>query len=157
MAQPILSYRIDWTPYNNASHKLSTAAPFYTPEGKLVDPTKVDLYFSSLVDFQKLYVTIVKEDGRDYGFIDDVLVDIEGENPTGRLIVDYYLNKANVEFQVTINANNHFKDGDGLYRIGLYVQDYDGYWNYEYFFITSEGDYFELVDESLLQVTVQTK
>lgn len=156
MAQPLLTYRLDWTPYNNPSEKLSTAAPFFRPDGVKVTPNKVDLYFSSSVDFKKLFVTIVKEDGRNYGFIDDVLVDIEGDNPTGILIADYYLNKANVEFSETIDADNHFKFGDGLYRIGLYVQDYDGYWNYEYFFIPTDSDYFELIDESLLQVTVKT-
>lgn len=147
-----LTYYVIWGDYNSA-HKIS-GKTFVDPEGHTVDCQSVGVRFSSSVNFVKFYATAVKS-GKDYGFINDVLVDIEGSTPTGVKLYELTNRNANTEFTFTINASQ-LLEGDGVYRIGLYVQDTTGFWNYEYFFIPVGNDYFEDSDGLLLTVPVQT-
>lgn len=147
-----LTYTITWGEYNS-THKIS-GKTFTDPSGHFVDCQSVEVTFSSSVNFIKFYATAVKT-GKDYGFINDILVDIEGSNPTGIKLYELSNRNANTEFTFTINASQ-LLEGDGIYRIGLYVQDTDGFWNYEYFFIPVGNDYFEDSDELILTVPVQT-
>jgi hypothetical protein len=93
--------------------------------------------FSSSQHFKKFYATAVKS-GNDYGFINDVLVDIRETNPTGVLLYELTERNANVNFSFTINISS-LTFGDGEYRIGLYVQNDDGFWNYEYFLLEANN------------------
>lgn len=152
MAQPILQCSLDWTPYNNAAHKLSMAAPFYIPNTQvLVDPRKVDLHFVSNEYLEKIYITVVKE-GDSYGFINDVLVDLT----TGIKVVDYS-QQPPASLSVTLNSVNHFKKGDGNYRVGIYAQNAEGYWNYEYFFVAFRDMPLYTRDEEAFMVPVKTE
>ena len=103
-----------------------------------MDPRKVDLNLTSTEYLEKIYVTVVKE-GDKYGFIDDELVDLE----TGVVVVDYAQQPA-ASLSVTLDSTNHFRKGGGNYRIGLYAQNADGYWNYEYLFLTVNNEKFQL-------------
>lgn len=173
MAQPTITYSLDWG--NNTAQKLS-GKTFTKPDGTVVDCNTVSVTFSSSVSFSKFYATAVKE-GNNYGFYHDatgaaaydILYDIglgwpisgSGDpctvTPTGVKIYELTSRSGGVNFNFTINANNHFTSGEGLYRIGLYVQNSsDGTWNYEYFFITSQDENFELSTRDLLQVPVIT-
>lgn len=137
MSQPFLQCSLDWTPYNNPAHKLSkAAAAFVNPiNGLTVEPTKVDLLFTLTEYMEKIYITVVKE-GDDYGFINDVLVDLT----TGVKVVDY-AKQGPASLRATLNTINHFKKGDGQYRVGIYGQNSEGFWNYEYFLVTLQGEY----------------
>ena len=152
MSQPILTYNLSWGPYNN-SGKLSGKT--YTDlNGNTVDCTYVDVVFYSSIAFTKFYATAVK-DGNDYGFINDVLVDIRTTNPTGIKLYEVTNGTAATNYTFRINASS-LLDGDGGYRIGLYVQQADGIWNYEYFFITSNNEKYQLSNGDFLQVPVKT-
>lgn len=140
MSQPSITYTLTWGA-NNVYQKLS-GQTYTDPNGKVVDCNTLVVNIVAPEDFVKFYATAVK-DGKDYGFIDDVLVDIEGENPTGIKIHELNLRNAGT-YSFTINATNHLIDGGGLYRIGLYIQQEDGTWNYEYFFVPVGYDYFDL-------------
>lgn len=153
MAQPTLSWSLNWG--NNKAEKLS-GKTFVNPSGQSVNCAEVEVSFQSSVDFKKFYATAVK-DGLDYGFIDDVLVDIEGAHPTGILIHELTNRAGHTNFTFKIKVNSHLLSGEGLYRIGLYVQQTDGTWNYEYFFVPVGDDYFDLkVQGDHLQVPVIT-
>jgi len=93
--------------------------------------------FSSSQHFKKFYATAVKS-GNDYGFINDVLVDIRETNSTGILLYELTERDANTNFSFTINTSS-LTSGDGEYRIGLYVQNDDGVWNYEYFLLEANN------------------
>lgn len=156
MSQPTLTWSLSWNQYNIAQ-KLS-GNTFTDPDGHLVDCTYVDLTYHSSVNFTKFIATAVK-DGKEYGFINDVLVDIQGPNPTGVQLNTRVNGTALTNYSFRIYSSS-FLDGDGSYRIGLYVQQADGTWNYEYFFLTTESDgshlNFELSTGDYLQVPVIT-
>ena len=156
MSQPTITYSVNWG--NNAAHKLS-GKTYVNPSGTTIDCSQVSVTFSSSTHFKKFYATAVK-DGNDYGFINDVLVDIRETNPTGVKIHELTERNANVDFSFTINTNTHLTAGEGSYRIGLYVQQDDGTWNYEYFFVTTESGgahkNVQLSDSKILQVPVIT-
>ena len=123
----------------------------------------------------KFYATAVK-DGNNYGFHGvtngsaayDVLYDVgigwrnDGGSgtytttPTGVKIYELTSRNGNTNFNFTINVNNHLTGGEGLYRIGLYVQQTDGTWNYEYFFVPFGSDDFVTSDGNQLQVPIIT-
>ena len=161
MSQPTITYSLVW-PHNNTYQKLSTAEPYIDPITlKEVDCRSVNVTFSSTVAFKKFYATAVEE-GKNYGFVDDVLVDIQGTNPTGISLDERTSGEANTNYTFTINAST-LGVGSGLnkvFRIGLYAQQLDGVWNYEYFFMTTEtgGEHknFELSDGYILQTPVIT-
>lgn len=152
MAQPVITYDLTWGT-GNVYQKLS-GKTYIAPNGQTVDCSTLTVTFSSSKHFKKFYATAVK-DGQQYGFINDVLVDIHTQYPTGIKLYELTERNANTNFSFTINANS-FEQGDGQYRIGLYVQDDDGIWNYEYFLITSESDYLTSNETYLLQVPVGT-
>ena len=152
MAQPILTYNINWGT-NNIYQKLS-GKTYVDNTGKTVDCSNISITFSSSVHFQKFYATAVK-DGKDYGFINDILVDIQGSSPTGIKLYELADRNANTNFTFTINSNS-FKDGDGQYRIGLYLQNDEGEWNYEYLLISSDSKQLISNDNYNLQVPVVT-
>lgn len=129
--QPLLTYSINWGT-NNVYQKLS-GKTYIAPNGQTVDCSTITVTFSSSQHFKKFYATAVK-DGNDYGFIDDVLVDIRQTNPTGILLHELTSRNANTDFTFTINTSS-LTAGDGQYRIGLYVQNDDNIWNYEYFLV----------------------
>ena len=152
MAQPILTYSINWGT-GNIFQKLS-GKTYVNPSGQTVDCSSITVTFSSSVHFKKFYATAVKN-GNDYGFINDVLVDIRETNPTGILLHELTNRDANTNFNFTINTSSLIA-GDGQYRIGLYVQNDDDIWNYEYFLLESEGGQLEDNIENILQVPVIT-
>lgn len=152
MAQPVITYDLTWGT-GNVYQKLS-GKTYTAPNGQTVDCSTLTVTFSSSKHFKKFYATAVK-DGNDYGFIEDTLVDIRETNPTGVLLYELTSRSANTNFSFTINASS-LEAGDGIYRIGLYVQDNNDIWNYEYFLIDSSGN--QLVDNNgnNLQVPVKT-
>ena len=137
MAQPVLTYTLTWGT-GNVYQKLS-GQNYVAPGGSTVNCSSLTVTFSSSVHFKKFYATAVK-DGNDYGFDNDILVDIRQTNPTGILLYELTDRAANVDFSFTINASALLAGG-GQYRIGLYVQDDNNVWNYEYFLLTSSGDF----------------
>ena len=150
MAQPVLTYNLTWGT-GNVYQKLS-GKTYITPSGSTIDCSSVTVTFSSSKHFKKFYATAVKS-GNDYGFDNDILVDIRQTNPTGILLYELTERNANTNFNFTINSSS-LTAGSGEYRIGLYVQDDDGIWNYEYFLLTSENEQIESSDNLLLQVPV---
>ena len=108
----------------------------------------VDLILTTNEYLEKIYVTVVK-DGDDYGFIDDELVDLK----TGVLVIDFEKRTA-MTTSVTLNVSKHFIKGGGQYRIGLYAQNIEGFWNYEYYFITINNEEFDTVDNETFMVPV---
>ena len=150
--QPILTYSINWGT-GNTFQKLS-GKTYISPSGQRVDCSTLTVTFSSSQHFKKFYATAVKS-GNDYGFIDDILVDIRETNPTGILLYELTERDANVNFSFTINTSS-LTSGDGEYRIGLYVQNNDGFWNYEYFLLEANNLQLEESNNLLLQVPVQT-
>ena len=153
MAQPSITYTLTWGA-NNSSGKLS-GKTFTNPSGNQVDCNTLTVSIEA-PQFKNLYVTAVKE-GNDYGFINDVLVDIRETNPTGVLIQEWRGVRSSGTYTATINATNHLTAGGGTYRVGLYIQNLDGTWNYEYFFVPVGHDYFDLQSEGVhLQVPVIT-
>ena len=150
--QPLLTYSINWGT-NNVYQKLS-GKTYIAPNGQTVDCSTITVTFSSSQHFKKFYATAVK-DGNDYGFIDDILVDIRQTNPTGILLHELTSRNANANFTFTINTSS-FTAGDGQYRIGLYVQNDDNIWNYEYFLVDVNNN--PIVDSqgNNLQVPVAT-
>ena len=155
MTQPILTWSLNWG--NNTAQKLS-GKTYTNPSGTTVDCSQVSVTFQSSVDFKKFYATAVKN-GSDYGFENDVLVDIRELNPTGVKLHELTSRSGNTNFTFTIKSSS-FTQGEGQYRIGLYVQQNDGTWNYEYFFLTTEDNSehknVQLSDSSILQVPVIT-
>ena len=152
MAQPVLTYTLTWGT-RNVYQKLS-GKTYVDASGNTVDCSSLQVTFSSSKHFKKFYATAVK-DGKDYGFENDILVDIRTVSPTGVLLYELTQRNANTNFSFTINTSS-FTDGDGLYRIGLYVQDDDGVWNYEYFLVSSTGQQLMTSDNKALQVPVVT-
>ena len=152
MAQPILNYQLTWGT-GNVYQKLS-GNTYTDANGSTVNCASLSVTFSSSVYFKKFYATAVKS-GNDYGFDNDILVDIRATNPTGILLYELTSRNANTEFTFTINTSS-LTDGDGEYRIGLYVQDNDNIWNYEYFLV--DVNHNQLVDSqgNNLLVPVQT-
>lgn len=150
MTQPIITYSLNWG--NNSAQKLSNNI-YEDPQGNNIDCTKVIVTFSSSLYIKKFYATAVKE-GNDYGFINDILVDIQETNPTGIKLYDLNERNANTNFNFTINASQ--LSGGGNYRIGLYTQTTDGTWNYEYFFITNDDKNVQFNNNDILQVSVIT-
>lgn len=150
MTQPILTYTVDWGT-GNVYQKLSGKS-YVNPNGQTVDCSSITVTFSSSVHFKKFYATAVK-DGNDYGFINDILVDIRETNPTGILLYELTERNANVNFNFTINISQ-LTAGDGQYRISLYVQDDNNIWNYEYFLIDSQGNYLQDNQGNYLQIPV---
>lgn len=154
MAQPVVTWSLNWG--NNTAQKLSGKTYRLTPSGSVIDCNTLGVTITT-PQFKKLYVTAVK-DGNDYGFINDVLVDIEGSNPTGVKLYESSVGAID-SYTFTITASTQLTAGDGIYRIGLYLQDLNNVWNYEYFFITTESDgthdYIELAgNDDLLMVPV---
>lgn len=149
--QPNLTYDLTWGT-GNVYQKLS-GKTYTAPNGQIIDCSTLTVTFSSSKHFKKFYATAVK-DGNDYGFIEDVLVDIREINPTGILLYELTSRDANVNFSFTISTSQLI-DGDGTYRIGLYVQDDDNIWNYEYFLVDNVDTPLESSDNYLLQVPVQ--
>lgn len=152
MAQPVLTYSLTWGT-GNIYQKLS-GKTYTNPSGNTVDCSSLTVTFSSSQHFQKFYATAVK-DGKAYGFDNDILVDIRQTSPTGVLLQELTQRNANTNFNFTINASS-LTDGDGVYRIGLYVQNDDGIWNYEYFLVTSAHDQLTSNDNLKFQVPVVT-
>lgn len=152
MAQPVLTYSLTWGT-GNVYQKLS-GKNYTVPGGSTVNCSSLTVTFSSSVHFKKFYATAVK-DGSDYGFENDILVDIRQTNPTGILLYELTERNANVNFNFTINTNQ-FIDGSGQYRIGLYVQDDNGIWNYEYFLVDINGKQLTTNNGDILQVPVIT-
>lgn len=109
MAQPVLTYNVSWGS-NNIYQKLSGKS-YVDPSGKTVDCSTVSVTFSSSVHFQKFYATAVKN-GKNYGFVNDVLVDIQGSSPTGVKLHELTQRNANTNFTFTINTAS-LTDGDG--------------------------------------------
>lgn len=153
MAQPVLTYNLTWGT-RNVYQKLS-GKTYLDANGNSVDCSSLQVTFSSSVHFKKFYATAVKS-GKAYGFENDILVDIRDTNPTGVLLYELTQRNANVNFNFTINTSS-LLDGDGEYRIGLYVQDDNNIWNYEYFLVTSGGDNLVTSDGNYLQVPVVTE
>ena len=151
MAQPVITYNLTWGT-GNIYQKLS-GKTYTAPNGQTVDCSTLTVTFSSSKHFKKFYATAVK-DGSDYGFIEDVLVDIREISPTGILLYELTSRDANINFSFTINTSQLI-DGDGIYRIGLYIQDDDNIWNYEYFLVDNVDTPLESSDNYLLQVPVQ--
>ena len=151
MSKPILTYNLNWG--NNTAQKLSGKS-YVNPSGQTVNCSSVSITFSSSLFIEKFYATAVKE-GNDYGFINDELVDIRETNPTGIKLHELTKRNANTDFQFNINYSS-FTVGDGVYRIGLYVQDSNGTWNYEYFFLTNDNKFIELSNGDIFQVPVKT-
>ena len=147
MAQPVLIYNLTWGT-GNVFQKLS-GKTYVNPSGQTVDCSSVSVTFSSSRHFKKFYATAVKS-GNNYGFENDVLVDLT----TGTLLYELTERDANVNFTFTINTSS-LTDGSGEYRIGLYVQDDDGIWNYEYFLLEANNLQLESSNNLLLQVPVQ--
>ena len=152
MAQPILTYTLTWGT-GNIYQKLS-GNTYTDAAGNTIDCSSVTVTFSSSVHFKKFYATAVK-DGSNYGFDNDILVDIRETNPTGILLYELTERNANVNFNFTINTNQ-FTDDSGQYRIGLYVQDDNGIWNYEYFLVDINGKQLTANNGDILQVPVIT-
>ena len=150
--QPVLTYNISWG-VGNIYQKLS-GHTYINPDGQVVDCSSVTVTFSSSQHFQKFYATAVKE-GNNYGFENDILVDIQGNNPTGILLYELTNQDANIDFSFTISASSLF-NGDGNYRIGLYVQNDDGVWNYEYFLLGENSEQLQENNLKKLQVPVKT-
>ena len=153
MAQPILTYSLTWGS-GNIYQKLS-GNNYVDNNGYTINCSTLTVTFSSSVYFKKFYATAVK-DGSNYGFENDILVDIREINPTGILLYELTERAANTNFSFTINASS-FTAGAGDYRIGLYVQDNNGVWNYEYFLVTSSGQLIETSNGYLLQTPVVTE
>ena len=152
MAQPILTYALTWG-IGNIYQKLS-GNTYIDAAGNTVNCSSLTVTFSSSVHFKKFYATAVK-DGSYYGFDNDILVDIREINPTGILLYELTERNANVDFSFVINSNQ-LLDGPGVYRIGLYVQNDTGIWNYEYFLLDSNNQYLEDSNGDILQVPVIT-
>ena len=152
MAQPILNYNLTWGT-GNVYQKLS-GKTYTTPSGQTVNCSNVTVTFSSSQHFKKFYATAVKS-GNDYGFDNDILVDIRETNPTGVLLYELTERDANIDFNFIINVSS-LTSGNGEYKIGLYIQNDEGIWNYEYFLLESEGDQLEDNIENILQVPVIT-
>ena len=150
--QPNLTYNLIWGT-GNTFQKLS-GKTYISPSGQRVDCSTLTVTFSSSQHFKKFYATAVKS-GNDYGFIDDILVDIRETNPTGILLYELTERDANVNFSFIINTSSLIS-GNGEYRIGLYVQNNDGFWNYEYFLLEANNLQLEESNNLLLQVPVQT-
>lgn len=152
MAQPVLTYSLTWGT-GNVYQKLS-GKTYTTPSGSTIDCSSVTVTFSSSKHFKKFYATAVKS-GNAYGFDNDILVDIRQTNPTGVLLYELTERNANTNFNFTINTSS-FTAGDGQYRIGLYVQNDNNIWNYEYFLVDVNNN--QLVDSegNNLQVPVIT-
>ena len=153
MTQPVLTYSLTWGT-GNVYHKLS-GKDYIAPDGTSVNCSSLTVTFFSSVHFKKFYATAVK-DGSDYGFENDILVDIRQTNPTGILLYELTERAANTNFNFTINGTS-LTAGAGDYRIGLYIQDDNNVWNYEYFLVTSSGDFIETSNGDLLQVPVVTE
>lgn len=152
MSQPVIDYSISWGPYNIYS---TLSGKTYTDlYGRTVDCSYVDITYSSIEDFTQFYATAVK-DGNNYGFVNNILVDIHGTSPTGVELHAQSNGKANTDYTFRVNAST-FTGGDGVYRIGLYMQKADGTWNYEYLFIPVGSDSFQLSGNKNLQVSVIT-
>ena len=152
MTQPILTYNLTWGT-GNIYQKLS-GKTYVNPNGQTVDCATLSVTFSASKHFKKFYATAVKN-GKSYGFENDILVDIQGNNPTGVLLHELTERDANVNFTFTINASS-FLDGDGEYRIGMYVQDDDGIWNYEYFLLGANSEQLQENNLKKLQTPVKT-
>ena len=153
MAQPILTYALTWGA-GNVYQKLS-GKTYVNAAGNTVDCSSLTVTFSSSAHFKKFYATAVKA-GNDYGFENDVLVDIRQSNPTGILLYELTNRNANVNFNFIIDTSK-FIAGDGEYRIGLYVQADDGVWNYEYFLLDINGKQLTTTNGENLQVPVVTE
>ena len=117
---------------NNIYNKLSGNI-YIDTNGNTVNCSSVTVTFSCQVHMKKFYATAVK-DGNDYGFINNILVDIRETNPTGVLLYELTERAANTNFNFIINTSS-LTAGDGLYRINLYAQNDNGIWNEEYFLI----------------------
>ena len=150
--QPVLTYNLTWGA-GNTFQKLS-GKTYISPSGQRVDCSTLTVTFSSSQHFKKFYATAVKS-GNDYGFINDILVDIRETNPTGILLYELTERDANVNFSFTINTSS-LTFGNGEYRIGLYVQNDDGFWNYEYFLLEANNLQLEESNNLLLQIPVKT-
>ena len=150
--QPVLTYDISWG-VGNIYQKLS-GHTYINPEGQTVDCSSATITFSSSQHFQKFYATAVKE-GNNCGFENDILVDIQGDNPTGILLYELTNQDANIDFSFIISASSFFNE-DGNYRIGLYVQNDDGVWNYEYFLLGENSEQLQENNLKKLQVPVKT-
>lgn len=148
MAQPILTYNLTWGA-GNIYQKLS-GKTYVDPNGQTVDCATLSVTFSASKRFKKFYATAVKS-GSNYGFENDVLVDLT----TGILLYELTERDANVDFTFTINTSS-LVDGDGEYRIGLYVQGDDGIWNYEYFLLEANNLQLESSSGEILQVATTT-
>ena len=83
MAQPILTYSLTWGS-GNIYQKLS-GNNYVDNNGYTINCSTLTVKFSSSVYFKKFYATAVK-DGSNYGFENDILVDIREINPTGILL-----------------------------------------------------------------------
>ena len=153
MAQPVLTYSLTWGT-GNIYQKLS-GKTYTDANGNMVDCSNLTVTFSSSTYFKKFYATAVK-DGNNYGFENDILVDIRTNNPTGILLHELTARNANTNFNFTINTTSLLSNGDGVYRIGLYAQDNNGIWNYEYFLLDISNNQLMSSNQYYLQVPVIT-
>lgn len=127
MGYPNLTFSLSYP--NVGQTKLSYNAPFNT----------INVTLSSDTNLNYILVCATKE-GQDYG------------PGMGTYIIDSSSIAKNTNFSFTINANNHLKGGAGVYRVGMYAQSTDLIWNWEYFFITSDGQYFTVSNGDYLIV-----
>lgn len=134
MAQPFLRYTLP------SKAKVSYADGFNT----------VSFTISSDNDLVKLIVVAVHE-SKEYGFIENELVD----RVNGQIILELDNQEAG-DYTATINTVNHFTDGEGNYRIGLYAQNSDGIWNYEYFLVDIDEKFIQTNEDKYVLIPVQT-
>lgn len=153
LTQPELdSYEINWG--TNTAQKLS-GKTYTNPSGQEIDCSQVSVTCSAAMALKRFIITSVK-DGRDFGFHNDVLVDCDGSSPTGVKVAQFSDIPAASTRTFTLKAPAHFNAGDGLYRIGLYVQNSEGTWNYEYLFFEVNNLQFMTSDGKDFQVPVHT-
>ena len=152
MAQPILTYTVSWGA-GNIYQKLS-GKTYVDPNGNTVDCSSLTVTFSSSQHIKKFYATAVKAN-KAYGFDNDELVDIRTVSPTGVLLYELTNRNADTNFSFTFNTSS-LTDGEGQYRIGLYVQNDDNIWNYEYILVTSAHQNLVSSDSYTFMVPVET-
>jgi len=118
MARPVLWF--EYIGKEGTNNTLSYNEPYNTGT----------IRFSCDKAFNKFMCRCTKDGepyGREIGFL---VQEFNGERPPAT-ILDF-----------TINAVTAMTEGDGLYRISLYVQDMDGQWNDGQYFLVNGGGYF---------------
>lgn len=112
---PKITYNVIFQPEVN--NTLSYIAPYNT----------CTVNFSANCHIKQFYCRATKGDD-DWGY------------DKGELIAEYTNRPGNTQLSFDIIANNHLLEGDGVYRIGLYLQNDNNVWNIEELFLTTERD-----------------